>query len=431
MSHSLRNSWSTKNIIWLACVLLLFISICMILLNINQINDYYGITAKELILFSTITGCEFVEPYPELQMYHTFDENFKRIPFDYEKSIKYIKWQSETNCISFEYGLIYNNDEREIIDMNNNYKIAIITMFIPHLYDNRTMKLNPYHDIRIFTMRMENAIRFCEINNYVLIYFNKKIWNYTGNNISYQHYLNMYGHWQKPFMINYFLDAYDWILYVDFDTMFYDCHTPHSLENNVIKYAINLHAHHTENGSLISLIFAKEMWYYLLNTGCFMIKNNEWSHQILTQWMYITDNAHKYIPILYDGKTDQKIISALLQGFDYKKKDKKLFLFYWNKFARSYYEKNKENNPNIPNNKKSYLFPIFDANMSHYAVAIDQKTMNENIASFLKSKTILSIIRQNRNPTNKNKSTVIVHFYGNQKNDKSIWHVLRYVLDKC
>ena len=90
-------------------------------------------------------------------------------------------------------------------------------------------------------------------------------------------------------MIKEYSSDYDWILWIDHDTLFLNCNL--KIEQSIINHSYLVHEV-IENNS-ISLIFRGE-YCATINSRVFVMKNNNWSDQVLQNWIYFEKNVEKY-----------------------------------------------------------------------------------------------------------------------------------------
>lgn len=353
-----------------------------------------------------------------LQQYKQLNFDFYRLKFEYMQDyiLGFIGNKSVSHCTQTDTEWIFN------FSHNNSSKpnIAILTIIILPDHPSNLFKtkhgLNIFGDIRTYHLKLANAIRYAQINEYSLIFNFKAIYRYAhkGNNTElkqqYETNMNLPMN-QKPFFVSKYLLDYDWLLWMDYDAMFLNCRL--TVEQSIINTAYSLH----RNSELISLIFGGE-YYTTINDGVWLMRNNEWSRGLLEKWMFIVENAEKYQLLkIHNFQQDQTVFVALLEGFHVDK----------SKIA-SYAYKDIQMKRNIASRtyikrkldiglKEAYKNPIYDANISRYAVAIDETIINGKIYQFSK--------------VNK-QSMLVMHYYSKDKTEQlEVFNTFKYSLRQC
>eukprot|EP01083_Nonionella_stella_P290154 987350_1 len=338
-------------------------------------------------------SCQWYPPYDQLHSYPQFDMWFRKLNFDRQKAIKYITRLSNKYCTTFTQGYVFtfashDDDGAEDEAMDDALHIAIATVIMLPKRNNKTRfqsekdgKISIFKDIRTYILRIENALRYAQKHGYALIILTKPMFKYRYAREDNNKLLRRkYNEWmkgatfQKPFLIAKYLSDFDWILWVDYDTIFLNCENK---AEDVINYAHFVHPHHDQ----ISLIFGGER-FSTINAGVWFIKNTEWSHQFLADWMYIEENAEQFEILKADDvHKDQPLFVALLQGFDVDQ-DITRFTFkdlkYHNKLAQKKYLTRK-----LRLDFEDMLErPIWDEHIAQFAVPIDEAIINAKTEHF-------------------------------------------------
>ena len=348
-------------------------------------------------------SCQWSPPYDELQSYAQFDKYFENLSFDIEESIAFIANLTNTNCRAFEQGYIYSFDgEQKESDLN----IAIATIII--LPKNIT-KVSVFSDVRTYIFALSNALIYAQLHGYSLIVQTERIFKYeVVENETYSEWMEG-ATFQKPFLISAFLSDFDWLLWIDADTLFLNCRR--RIED-VIEFA---HFTHPTQIETLSLIFGAEK-FATMNAGVWTIKSNEWSKQLIADWIFIEENAEKFEIMKADNvHRDQPLFVALLQGFDARKKiTKKTWkkLKFHNELAQKKYL-TKELKLDFDQMVKR---PIWDDEMAKYAVAIDEAVINGKTTHFRMDPAQI----------------FIAHFYWTLKyRTKTVFKMMQYSTKRC
>eukprot|EP01084_Bolivina_argentea_P079961 144902_1 len=367
-------------------IIVVFISVQIIILYVSHINDT-KMNTFEIQTKNTSNICHWTPPYDKLREYKRFNKYFGK-KYDLNITIKYIQQIFESNlCNPFEHGYILNFSNT----LNNSFhtlNIAVTSIIIlPNSKSNNIPdEIHVFKDIRTYFIKLANLFSYCQINGYSLILLTKRIFNYKYKaNITYNNWMKG-ATYQKPFLLNKFLSYYDWILYVDYDTIFVHC-INYRIEDIIINHAYYLHNNNNNNNNnnTISIILGGER-FATINAGVFIIKNNEWSHKFLSNWMYIENNAEKYQLLKVDNvHRDQPLFVALLQGFDINRditNSTPMDLRYHNDLAqKKYLEKRMKLNFDDMLDK-----PIWDQQFAEFAVSIDEAIINAKTQHFNKGK---------------------------------------------
>ena len=367
-----------------------------------------------------------------IRKYDIFDSWFESIGFEFDATLEYIHTKSIYNCHSIQHGVLYEFENAK--NGSNALNIAILSLFIPTsnmsiISKGATMDeygMSIFNDIRTYYFKIANTLRYSELYGYSFIYLTEIMWKYTYNGndellkTEYMKYMNK-SHWQKPFFIAKYLSQYDWILWMDFDTIFVNCYNEYnfrySIENMILNHAYYLH----QNEKYISIIFGGE-YYSTINAGIFALKNNEWSKQFLSDWMYLHENVDKFEVLkVWNVLHDQTLFIALLQGFDIHSKTNATYkdIEYKRDLSRrGYIQSALEMNAD-----ELYLNPIFDPNISKYAVAVEQSFINGKLYNMVKGKysPVLDI-----------HNAYIIHFYSKDKTiQDSVFRIFNHSLQRC
>lgn len=389
--------------------------------------------------------CQWYPPYDQMASYPQFDEHFRALKdFDVQDAIKFITKISKRYCTTFSHGYSFHFDDvtTNSVDLNpvDSVRIAIATVIIlpskrPKNLNDSTLKIDIFKDIRTYIFRMDNALRYAQQHGYDLIVQTSHIFEYRypfnsqfnrfHSDFHSESERNRYEEWmkgatfQKPFLMEQYLSDYEWMVWMDYDTIFLNC-------NNKIQDIIHFaqHTHPRRDGSDgISLIFGAER-FATINAGVWMMKNSEWSHSFLRDWMYLEQNAEKFQILKADDvHRDQPLFVALLQGFDVRKsigEDTWRDLKYHNDLAQKKYLETK-----LKLDFEDMLRrPIWDDINAQYAVAIDEALINAKTPHFNKgaAKTLDVDMRY----------MWIMHFYWKFKyRTKTVFKAFQYSLEHC
>eukprot|EP01083_Nonionella_stella_P242104 844832_1 len=174
-----------------------------------------------------------------------------------------------------------------------------------HLSPDRTRsRPNIFDDERLIHLKMMNFIGYLQRHGYTGIVLTSHLRRYVDNVSSAAEieYFNS-PQYQKVFGLHQFISSFDWIVWTDWDTIWYDCSK--SIEEGIIK----------KNEDL-SFIFSGDHSY--LNSGVFALKNTKWSHQLLNRWVHLVTH-----PLLYhiqdippSAHREQTLLVGLLCGYD-------------------------------------------------------------------------------------------------------------------
>ena len=380
--------------------------------------------------------CEWYPPYDKMNSFVEFDEMYRNLNFDITKAIKYITKFSRKYCKTFEYGNIYNLERfRNNHDPNNEdeyLNIAIATVII--LPTNKTKSiptsekerknLDIFKDIRSYIFRLANAIKYAQYHGYTLIILTQPIFKYEYTSKDNKKVLKKkYQEWmkaptfQKPALIEKFLPNFDWILWIDYDTVFLNCH---NRAEDIINYALDKNPTKYDT---ISLIFGGER-FATINAGVWLIKNNKWSMNFVENWIYIQKNAEKFQILKADDvHRDQPLFVALLQGFDvHRDINKKTYkdLRYHNNLAQKKYLTGKLK----LNFEEMLLKPIWDEEIAKYAVPIDEAIINAKNGHFNKAAADKLDLHM--------QYMWVMHFYWKLKyRTKTVFNAFDYSLEYC
>lgn len=387
--------------------------------NINLDKDTSVPSSRRLQLHSN-TACEWEVPYDAMPTFAEFDKYFDKLSFDTNASIEYIGNLSQYHCKPFEQGYIFTFDTRK----RSSLKIAIATILI--LPTNKSTKqhnsskgIDVFADVRTYLFRLTNALNYARLNGYSLIIQTKPIFVYQSeqNNAAYNEWMAG-ATFQKPFLINKFLLAFDWLLFVDWDTLFQNCQ---NRVEDVIEFAQYKHPQKAKN---ISIIFGAEK-FATLNAGVWIIRRNEWSRKFISDWMFIEENAETFQILKADDvHRDQPLFVALLQGFDVRqdivKDETYKDLQYHNLIANKKYL-TKKLKLNFEQMREQ---PIWDKNQSQFAVAVDEAIINGKSTHFKMAQADeLGVDIQ---------YILIVHFYWNLKyRTKTVFKMFEYSINQC
>ena len=200
------------------------------------------------------------------------------------------------------------------------YTIAIASF---HHYPNK-QELTRYEKLIL-----SNHIGYCIKHRYIyfdvnnLIFDDKEIKKYFDATIP---SANAIFKAQKPFIIHSILnddkfkDVIDYVLWIDFDAIFFNCST--SIES-IINYTHNLYTKSREysplNNNDIDIIFTRD-YFSMTNSGVIIYKNTNWTKQLLLKQMYVFQNAKDFqfsnIYLNVRHLIDQNVFNALIMGFD-------------------------------------------------------------------------------------------------------------------
>ena len=414
--------------------------------QLNLINDHEDSSHSD---YRESAHCDVTNVAPPIDSfiikYSGFDEWFDGISYNYKHTLEYIEKKSKSNCHVIDHGVMY---EFQGEHSGNGYgekklNIALMTLFMPSRNISVISKgalmeefgINIYNDIRTYYLKIANTLRYAEINGYSFIYLMDKMWQYeyddnpyaedkADSRRKYTEYMDK-PHWQKPFFIDKYLDKYDWILWIDYDTIIANCVNEYgftySIEDMIIKHAQYLH----QNKQTISLIFGGE-YYSTINSGIFAIKNNEWSKQFLKNWMYLHSNVEKFQVLkVWNVLHDQTLFVALLQGFNvWQKITNKTYkdIEYKRDLSRRRYIEEIL----LLNLDELYENPIFDKNMAKYAVAIEQHFINGKLYNMVKGKYRPVYYALDIN------QAYILHFYSKDKTSAdAIFPIFNHSLHYC
>ena len=301
---------------------------------------------------------------------------------------KYDEWK-----MNFEYGVIWS------FDKENQTKVAVLLIYISTKTDKFFISDDPLSDARYKYFKLLNALNYGYTHQYDVIFVTKPMYEYISNDQDYSNYMNS-PHWQKPFALKLlFTDLsyeYEWIFYTDFDALFINCSSP-------ISYFIEQAYSNPNviNKESVSFIFAGDN-HIFLNSGIFIIRNNEWSLNLLNDMIYTIENAelYKWDLIRHNTLKEQNVFCALIQGWNITDID------------HDHIQK-KVKSMKVPQNNgvtdEEYLNCVNNDYMKQFAIPIERYLFNIKAGEWFKSRL------------SKRRRMSIIHFMG-QKATKHNYH---------